>query len=83
MDGHATHTLSTAGGVGVRRFGNNTASACSLRVLGGLLRVCFPPMNGNECFNTDALPVFDATIHDGMHVLSRSRSMAINKPSKA
>jgi hypothetical protein len=40
-------------------------------------------MNGNECFNTDALPVFDASIHDGMHLLSRSRSMAINKPSKA
>ena len=33
-------------------------------------RVCFPPVNGNECFDTDM--VFDAAIHDGMHVLSLS-----------
>jgi hypothetical protein len=40
-------------------------------------------VNGNECFDMDILPVFDAAIHDGMHVLSRSPTAAINKPSKA
>ncbi|XP_020110279.1 subtilisin-like protease SBT5.3 [Ananas comosus] len=35
-------------------------------------KVCWPPVNGSECFDADILAAFDAAIHDGVHVLSVS-----------
>ncbi|KAL5664868.1 hypothetical protein ACJX0J_024976, partial [Zea mays] len=77
MDGHGTHTLSTAGGspvpgASVFGFGNGTASGGSPRARVAAYRVCFPPVNGSECFDADILAAFDAAIHDGVHVLSLS-----------
>ncbi|KAJ1278389.1 hypothetical protein BS78_04G075700 [Paspalum vaginatum] len=77
MDGHGTHTLSTAGGspvpgAAVFGFGNGTASGGSPRARVAAYRVCFPPVNGSECFDADILAAFDAAIHDGVHVLSLS-----------
>nr|CAB3449235.1 unnamed protein product [Digitaria exilis] len=77
MDGHGTHTLSTAGGspvagASVFGFGNGTASGGSPRARVAAYRVCYPPVNGSECFDADILAAFDAAIHDGVHVLSLS-----------
>ncbi|XP_062223789.1 subtilisin-like protease SBT5.3 isoform X2 [Phragmites australis] len=77
MDGHGTHTLSTAGGspvpgAAVFGFGNGTASGGSPRARVAAYRVCFPPVNGSGCFDADILAAFDAAIHDGVHVLSLS-----------
>ncbi|TVU32952.1 hypothetical protein EJB05_24717 [Eragrostis curvula] len=76
-DGHGTHTLSTAGGspapgAAVFGFGNGTASGGSPRARVAAYRVCYPPVNGSECFDADILAAFDAAIHDGVHVLSLS-----------
>ncbi|CAD6247665.1 unnamed protein product [Miscanthus lutarioriparius] len=76
-DGHGTHTLSTAGGspvpgASVFGFGNGTASGGSPRARVAAYRVCYPPVNGSECFDADILAAFDAAIHDGVHVLSLS-----------
>ena len=75
--GHGTHTLSTAGGspvpgASVFGFGNDTASGGSPRARVAAYRVCYPPVNGSECFDADILAAFDAAIHDGVHVLSLS-----------
>ncbi|KAK3156284.1 hypothetical protein QOZ80_2AG0105200 [Eleusine coracana subsp. coracana] len=77
IDGHGTHTLSTAGGspspgAAVFGFGNGTASGGSPRARVAAYRVCYPPVNGSECFDADILAAFDAAIHDGVHVLSLS-----------
>ncbi|KAG2649249.1 subtilisin-like protease SBT5.3 [Panicum virgatum] len=77
MDGHGTHTLSTAAGspvpgASVFGFGNGTASGGSPRARVAAYRVCYPPVNGSECFDADILAAFDAAIHDGVHVLSLS-----------
>ncbi|KAL6888311.1 hypothetical protein ACP4OV_009337 [Aristida adscensionis] len=77
IDGHGTHTLSTAGGspapgAAVFGFGNGTAVGGSPRARVAAYRVCYPPLNGSECFDADILAAFDAAIHDGVHVLSLS-----------
>ena len=77
MDGHGTHTLSTAAGspvpgASVFGFGNGTASGGSPRARVAAYRVCYPPVNGSECFDADIIAAFDAAIHDGVHVLSVS-----------
>ncbi|MQM16158.1 hypothetical protein Taro_049113 [Colocasia esculenta] len=76
-DGHGSHTLSTAGGravpgASVFGFGNGTASGGSPAARVAAYRVCWPPINGSECFDADILAAFDGAIHDGVDVLSVS-----------
>ncbi|KAG5039162.1 hypothetical protein JHK86_020002 [Glycine max] len=35
-------------------------------------KVCWPPIDGNECFDADIMAAFDMAIHDGVDVLSLS-----------
>lgn len=35
-------------------------------------KVCWPPINGSECFDADIMAAFDTAIHDGVDVLSVS-----------
>ncbi|CAJ2668390.1 unnamed protein product [Trifolium pratense] len=76
-EGHGSHTLSTAGGnmvQGVNVFGqgNGTAKGGSPRARVASYKVCWPPVNGDECFDADILAAFDMAIHDGVDVLSLS-----------
>ncbi|KAF3455394.1 hypothetical protein FNV43_RR00018 [Rhamnella rubrinervis] len=36
-------------------------------------KVCWPPVDGDECFGVDILAAFDVAIHDGVDLLCRSR----------
>jgi hypothetical protein len=63
------HTLSTAVGSpvpGASVFGLGNGTAPRARAWRGY-RVCFPPVNGSECFDADILAAFDAAIHYGVH----------------
>ena len=76
-DGHGSHTLSTAGGnmvpgVSVFGQGNGTAKGGAPKARVASYKVCFPPINGDECFDADILAAFDAAIQDGVDVLSVS-----------
>ncbi|CAB4305029.1 unnamed protein product [Prunus armeniaca] len=76
-EGHGSHTLSTAGGnfvtgASVFGFGNGTAKGGSPKARVAAYKVCWPPVNGNECFDADILAAFDIAIHDGVDVLSVS-----------
>lgn len=76
-EGHGSHTLSTAGGnmvPGVSVFGQGygTAKGGSPKARVASYKVCWPPINGDECFDADILAAFDAAIHDGVDVLSVS-----------
>lgn len=76
-EGHGTHTLSTAAGAfvpgaNIFGFGNGTAKGGSPRARVAAYKVCWPPVNGNECFDADILAAFDAAIGDGVDVLSVS-----------
>ncbi|CAL9151447.1 unnamed protein product [Musa hybrid cultivar] len=76
-DGHGTHTLSTAAGrfvpgANVFGLGNGTAKGGAPNARVAAYKVCWPPVNGSECFDADILAAFDAAIHDGVHVLSVS-----------
>ncbi|KAF3321465.1 Subtilisin-like protease SBT5.4 [Carex littledalei] len=76
-NGHGTHTLSTAGGTFVAnasifRHGNGMAKGGSPHARVAAYKVCWPPVNGGECFDADILAAFDAAIADGVHVLSLS-----------
>ena len=76
-NGHGTHTLSTAGGnfvggANVFGYGNGTAKGGSPRARVAAYKVCWHPINGNECFDADILAAFDAAIGDGVDVLSVS-----------
>ncbi|XP_010252985.1 PREDICTED: subtilisin-like protease SBT5.4 [Nelumbo nucifera] len=76
-DGHGTHTLSTAGGnfvpgANVLGFGNGTAKGGAPRARVAAYRVCWPPINGSECYDADILAAFDAAIHDGVDIISVS-----------
>lgn len=76
-DGHGSHTLSTAGGnfvsganmnglpLGIVKGGSPRARVASYKV-------CWTPINGNECFDSDIMAAFDMAIHDRVDVLSVS-----------
>lgn len=76
-EGHGSHTLSTAGGnmvSGISVFGQGygTAKGGSPKARVASYKVCWPPIDGNECFEADILAGFDMAIHDGVDVLSVS-----------
>ncbi|CAK9177165.1 unnamed protein product [Ilex paraguariensis] len=76
-DGHGSHTLSTAGGnfvpgASVFGVGNGTAKGGSPKARVAAYKVCWPPVNGSECFDADIMKAFDMAIHDGVNVLSVS-----------
>ncbi|KAJ6674517.1 PEPTIDASE S8 [Salix viminalis] len=76
-DGHGSHTLSTAGGnfvagASVFYLGNGTAKGGSPKARVAAYKVCYPPVDGDECFDADILAAFDAAISDGVDVLSVS-----------
>ncbi|KAG6577536.1 Subtilisin-like protease 5.3, partial [Cucurbita argyrosperma subsp. sororia] len=71
------HTLSTAGGnfvKGVSILGNDygTAKGGSPKALAATYRVCWPPTFVGKCFMADIVAGFEATISDGVDVLSVS-----------
>lgn len=76
-DGHGTHTLSTAAGnfvpgASVFNFGKGTAKGGSPWARVAAYKVCWPPINRDECFDSDVLAGFDAAIGDGVDVISAS-----------
>ncbi|KAM6552504.1 hypothetical protein CsatB_013266 [Cannabis sativa] len=76
-DGHGSHTLSTAGGNFVERAsvfgnGNGTAKGGSPKARVAAYKVCWTPIDGNECFDSDIMAAFEAAIADGVDVLSVS-----------
>ncbi|XP_018825817.1 subtilisin-like protease SBT5.4 [Juglans regia] len=76
-DGHGTHTLSTAGGsfvpgANVLGYGNGTAKGGSPKARVAAYKVCWPPVDGGECFDADIMAAIDAAIADGVDVMSLS-----------
>ncbi|KAE9594786.1 putative tripeptidyl-peptidase II [Lupinus albus] len=76
-EGHGSHTLSTLGGnfvhgANVFGLGNGTAKGGSPRARVATYKVCWPPVDENECFDSDILAAIDVAIYDGVHVLSLS-----------
>ncbi|XVF70955.1 hypothetical protein PTKIN_Ptkin11bG0204000 [Pterospermum kingtungense] len=76
-EGHGSHTLSTAGGSfvpGANVFGNGngTAKGGSPNARVVAYKVCWPPINGNQCSDADIMAGFDYAISDGVDVLSAS-----------
>ncbi|KAK8470911.1 hypothetical protein PHAVU_003G089001 [Phaseolus vulgaris] len=76
-EGHGSHTLSTIGGTfvpgaNVFGFGNGTAEGGSPKARVASYKVCWPPFEGNECFDADIMAGLDMAIHDGVDVLSLS-----------
>ncbi|KAJ8426161.1 hypothetical protein Cgig2_032643 [Carnegiea gigantea] len=74
-DGHGSHTLSTAGGAFVPRasvfnFGKGMAKGGAPRARVAAYKVCWPPINGSECFDADIVAAFDAALAEGIDVIS-------------
>ncbi|KAI3495403.1 hypothetical protein L1887_37741 [Cichorium endivia] len=88
MDGHGTHTASTAGGRGVPHvsalggFSRGTAFGGAPLARLAIYKVCWPVPNkgkedGNTCLFEDMLAAFDDAIKDGVHILSISIGSSI------
>ncbi|XP_058112939.1 subtilisin-like protease SBT5.3 [Magnolia sinica] len=78
-EGHGTHTLSTAGGSFVPKanfygYASGTAKGGSPNARVAAYKVCWPPIDGYECFGADVIASFDTAIHDGVDVVSVSLS---------
>ncbi|XP_057954066.1 subtilisin-like protease SBT5.4 [Malania oleifera] len=76
-EGHGTHTLSTAGGSYVANasifgIGNGTAKGGSPKARVAAYRVCWYDF---DCYDADILAAFDASIHDGVDVMSVSLAL--------
>ncbi|KAL6520424.1 hypothetical protein OROHE_017012 [Orobanche hederae] len=54
------------------RHRNGTAIGGSPKARAAAYRVCWPPIDGNECFVADIMKAFDLAIDDGVDVLSVS-----------
>ena len=78
VDGHGTHTLSTAGGnfvphTSIHNIANGTASGGSPRARVAAYKVCWPETEfGGGCYDADIMAAVDAAISDGVDVLSMS-----------
>ncbi|KAE8726867.1 Subtilisin-like protease SBT5.3 [Hibiscus syriacus] len=77
LEGHGSHTLSTAGGnfvhgASVFCYGNGTSKGGSPKARVAAYKVCWPPVDGNQCFDADIMAAFDAGISDGVDVFSLS-----------
>ncbi|CAN1307517.1 Subtilisin-like protease SBT5.4 [Linum perenne] len=76
-EGHGSHTLSTAAGnfvpqVKILNFTVGTAKGGSPKARVAAYKVCWPPIDGSGCFDSDILAAFDAAINDGVDVISVS-----------
>ncbi|XP_075668688.1 subtilisin-like protease SBT5.4 [Castanea sativa] len=78
LEGHGTHTLSTAGGnfvphTSILNIGNGTASGGSPRARVAAYKVCWPEtFFAGGCYDADIMAAVDAAISDGVDVLSMS-----------
>ncbi|KAL8461743.1 hypothetical protein ACS0TY_033010 [Phlomoides rotata] len=77
VDGHGTHTLSTAAGdfvpgANVFGVGNGTAKGGSPRARAVAYKVCWPSDGEGGCLDADILKAFEMAIHDGVDVVSLS-----------
>jgi hypothetical protein len=77
VDGHGTHTLSTAGGSFVSRAnvfgnGNGTAKGGSPKARVAAYKVCWNAGNTSSCYDADLMAAFEAAISDGVDVISAS-----------
>ncbi|KAL9457245.1 hypothetical protein AB3S75_006316 [Citrus x aurantiifolia] len=82
INGHGTHTLSTAGGnfvagASVFGFGKGTAKGGSPKARVAAYKVCWEGLGG--CYDCDIIAAFDMAIHDGVDVLSVS--LGIQRPT--
>ncbi|KAH9745461.1 subtilisin-like protease SBT5.3 [Citrus sinensis] len=82
INGHGTHTLSTAGGnfvagASVFGFGKGTAKGGSPKARVAAYKVCWEGLGG--CYDCDIIAAFDMAIHDGVDVLSVS--LGVKRPT--
>jgi hypothetical protein len=78
LEGHGSHTLSTAGGnfvpnASILNNANGTAAGGSPKARVAAYKVCWPDLNvATGCYDADILAAFDAAIADGVDVVSAS-----------
>ncbi|KAI4374829.1 hypothetical protein MLD38_012776 [Melastoma candidum] len=78
VEGHGTHTLSTAGGAFVPKanyfgFANGTMKGGSPRARVAAYKVCWPAFSDEGgCYDADILAAFESAIADGVDVISFS-----------
>ena len=83
LDGHGTHTLSTAGGnfvpnASILNIGSGTGSGGSPRARVAAYKVCWPETEtAGGCYDADIMAAVDAAISDGVDVLSMSIGGAV------